>query len=235
MTSRRVVITGLGLVSPLGNSPEELWSRLREGKSGVDLLSRLPCDHLTTDIGAECRSFTGDIENFGEVEKKLKRNIKKALKLMCREIQLGVAAAQFAIANSEVQGSHDPSRIGTVFGSDYIITEPAEFAAGVGNCIDGGKFNFDRWAADGLTKVEPTWLLKYLPNMPASHIAILNDLQGPSNSLTVREASANLSRWRGSHHHSARFRRCDGRRFNRLPHSSATDRPRRHAGSTRGS
>ena len=190
---RRVVITGLGLISPLGNSPEALWGGLREGKSGVDLLSRVPCEHLTTDIGGECREFTGEIADFGELEKKLKRNVKKALKLMCREIQLGVAAAQFAIANSEVQGAHDPTRIGTLFGSDYIITEPGEFAAGVTNCLTDDKFDFQNWAENGLTKVEPTWLLKYLPNMPASHIAILNDLQGPSNSITVREASANLA------------------------------------------
>ena len=197
-SSRRVVITGLGLISPLGNSPEALWSALREGKSGVDVLSRIPAEHLTTDIGGECREFSGDITDFGEVDKKLKRNIKKALKLMCREIQLGVAAAQFAIDDSQIQGGYDPSRIGTLFGSDYIITEPGEFASGVGNCIEEdssneSKFDFEKWAENGLTKVEPTWLLKYLPNMPASHIAILNDLQGPSNSLTVREASANLA------------------------------------------
>jgi len=190
---RRVVITGMGLVSPLGNSPEELWNALSTGKSGVDVLTRIPTDHLSTDIGGECRSFAGEIADFGEVDKKLKRNIKKALKLMCREIQMGVAAAQFAIANSEIQGNYDPARIGTLFGSDYIITEPGEFASGVSNCLGDGKFDFENWADSGLPKVEPTWLLKYLPNMPASHVAILNDLQGPSNSITVREASANLA------------------------------------------
>ena len=55
------------------------------------------------------------------------------------------------------------------------------------------KFDFSKWAEHGLPKVEPLWLLKYLPNMPASHVAIYNDLRGPSNSLTVREAGANLS------------------------------------------
>ncbi len=44
-------------------------------------------------------------------------------------------------------------------------------------------------AEKGLTKVDPLWLLKYLPNMPASHIAIYNDLRGPNNSITLREAS----------------------------------------------
>lgn len=192
--SRRVVITGLGLISPLGNSPEALWNALSSGVSGVDVLKRVPSEHLTSDIGGECSDFTGDVADFGEVEKKLKRNIKKSLRLMCREIQLGVAAAQFAIANADLAGHYDPSRIGTMFGSDYIITEPTEFASGVSNCLNGSSdFDFGSWAENGLTKVEPTWLLKYLPNMPASHIAILNDLQGPSNSLTVREASANLA------------------------------------------
>jgi 3-oxoacyl-[acyl-carrier-protein] synthase II len=50
-----------------------------------------------------------------------------------------------------------------------------------------------QWAEDGLAKVEPLWLLKYLPNMPASHVAIYNQLRGPSNSITVREASPALA------------------------------------------
>ena len=175
--SRRVVITGLGLISPLGNSPEALWNALSSGVSGVDVLKRVPSEHLTSDIGGECSDFTGDVADFGEVEKKLKRNIKKSLRLMCREIQLGVAAAQLAIANANLEDHYDPSRIGTLFGSDYIITEPTEFASGVANCLNGSEdFDFSSWAENGLTKVEPTWLLKYLPNMPASHIAILNDL-----------------------------------------------------------
>ncbi len=193
-SSRRVVITGMGLISPLGNSSDALWNALTSGASGVELLQRVPAEHLTSDIGGECRDFTGDIADFGDIDKKLKRNIKKSLRLMCREIQLGVAAAQFAIADANLGEHYDPTRIGTMFGSDYIITEPIEFAAGVSNCMNGSSdFDFDKWAEHGLTKVEPTWLLKYLPNMPASHIAILNDFQGPSNSLTVREASANLA------------------------------------------
>ncbi len=193
-SSRRVVITGMGLISPLGNSPDALWNALSSGVSGVELLQRVPSEHLTSDIGGECRDFTGNIADFGEVDKQLKRNIKRSLRLMCREIQLGVAAAHFAMVDAALKDHYDPSRIGTMFGSDYIITEPGEFASGVNNCLnDSGDFDFENWAEDGLTKVEPTWLLKYLPNMPASHVSILNDLQGPSNSLTVREASANLA------------------------------------------
>ncbi len=89
---------------------------------------------------------------------------------------------------------HDPARMGTLFGSDYIITGPEEFSKAMGECLtENHKFDFSKWAEHGLPKVEPLWLLKYLPNMPASHVAIYNDLRGPSNSLTMREAGANLS------------------------------------------
>jgi len=188
-SDRRVVITGMGLISPLGHSPAELWNALQNGQSGVKKLSAIPTDHFPADFGGECT---------GTLEKKLQRSIKKALRLMCREIQLGVAAAQLAIADAGLEpGSFDPTRFGTLFGSDYIITSPLDFVQGIQNCMVAsgtpGQFNFENWADEGIPKVEPLWLLKYLPNMPASHVAIFNDLRGPSNSLTVREASANLS------------------------------------------
>ena len=192
---RRVVITGMGLISPLGNSTADLWDSLTSGRSGVDLLNLIPREHFPSDIGGECSAFTGGVEDFGDLEKTLKRSVKKSLKLMCREIQMGVAASQLCLADAGLApGQYEPSRIGTMFGSDYIITSPGEFRVGVKNCLDDAAgFDFDQWAESGLPNVEPTWLLKYLPNMPASHVAILNNLQGPSNSLTVREASSNLA------------------------------------------
>jgi 3-oxoacyl-[acyl-carrier-protein] synthase II len=195
LSDRRVVITGMGLISPLGNTYSELWEALISGKSGIDIIQSIPVEHFQSDIGGECRQFHGEIEDFGELDKQLQRSIKKGLKLMCREIQMGVAAAQHALADAKITtGTFEPQRIGTMFGSDYIITQPFEFVTGIRECVgESGAFDFDNWATKGLTKVEPLWLLKYLPNMPASHVAIYNDLRGPSNSITVREASANLS------------------------------------------
>ena len=61
-------------------------------------------------------------------------------------------------------------------------------------CLDAeGRFQFSRWGGEGMTKMSPLWLLKYLPNMPASHLAIYNDFRGPNNSLTMREAAANAA------------------------------------------
>ncbi len=191
--SRRVVITGQGLVSPLGNSPSALWEALVAGKSGVGLLTTVPGQALPTRYGAEARDFTGAIEDFGPLEKSFARNIKKSLKMMCREIQMGVAVAQLAMADAALKlAETDLDRMGVLYGSDYMLTLPQEFAPGIRNCLDGEQhFQFSRWAEAGLPSVEPLWLLKYLPNLPAAHIAIFNELHGPNNSLTIREASAN--------------------------------------------
>jgi 3-oxoacyl-[acyl-carrier-protein] synthase II len=71
---------------------------------------------------------------------------------------------------------------------------PEDFTSGIQRCIGpDGKFDFNRWALEGMPQLTPLWLLKYLPNMPASHVAIYNDMRGPNNSITLREASSNLS------------------------------------------
>lgn len=194
-STRRVVVTGIGIISPLGSTKESLWNAMAAGQSGVGPIQCLPTEHLPIRYGGEVRDFTGQIDNFGNLEGEQKKNIRKGLKLMCREIQMGVAAAQRALQDAGLKlGGYDCDRTGAVYGSDYIMTEPQEFTEGVRNCLDPERhFDFTRWAQDGLPRVTPLWLLKYLPNMPASHIAIYNDLRGPNNSLTLREASANLA------------------------------------------
>lgn len=192
--SRRVVITGMGLVSPFGNSVEALRDAIREGRSGVATLCNLPTENLPTKFGAEARDFTGHIDNFGPLDPNVKKSIRKGLKVMCREIQMGVAVAQMALHDAGLNpGGYDVDRVGAVYGCDYIMTSPDEFTAGVKACTDDDGFHFSRWAELGLKKVDPLWLLKYLPNMPACHVAIYNDLRGPNNSITQREASANLA------------------------------------------
>ncbi|MCO6455944.1 MAG: beta-ketoacyl-[acyl-carrier-protein] synthase family protein [Pirellulaceae bacterium] len=193
--SRRVVITGLGVISPLGNSADALWESLLAGRSGVGPLRSVPPDYLPTRYGAEVAGFTGEIDDFGPLDPAVKRTIRKGLKVMCREIQMGVAAAQHALHDAGLAaGGYDADRTGVVYGSDYIMTMPDEFSEGIRHCLnEQQQFEFARWASQGLPKLTPLWLLKYLPNMPASHIAIYNDLRGPNNSLTLREASANLA------------------------------------------
>lgn len=192
---RRVVITGMGVVSPLGLTLDDLWTGLVDGRSAVVPLESFPSSGLPLTHAAEARCFTGHIDDFGTLAAECKKAIRKGLKVMCRESQMAVAAAQRALHDGGFDPeAHRPERFGCVFGSDYMLTLPEDFTASVAVCRDGnGQFAFGQWAEHGLPLLNPLWLLKYLPNMPASHIAIYNDLRGPSNSITIREASGHLA------------------------------------------
>src|SRR5947207_177579 len=191
---RRVVITGLGLISPLGNTPAALWSALVAGKSGVATTSIMPADRQPLKYAAEARDFTGEVEDFGPLEKERRKAIKKGLKVMCRETRMAVAGAQLAIADAGfAEMPMEPESSGVVLGSDYMLTMPEDYAMGMTTCAPTGEFEYAKWGKDGLGDMAPLWMLKYLPNMPASHIAIYNDLRGPNNSLTMREAAGNLA------------------------------------------
>lgn len=192
---RRVVVTGMGVICPLGLSPEELWDALIAPRSGVVPIEGGVSEGLPIDIWAPASGFRGHIDDFGPLEKEKSKAIRKGTKMMCRECLMGVAAAQRAISHAGLdRASLDPDRIGIAFGTDLILSPPGEFVEGIRNCLTPEKgFEFSRWAVDGMTKMSPLWLLKYLPNMPASHVAIYNDFRGPNNSLTMREAAANAA------------------------------------------
>ena len=192
---KRVAITGLGLISPIGSDLERVWDSLTHSKSGISSIDSLPTASLPIQSGGQVKDFTGAIEDYGDLDKLQQRAIKKNMKVMCREIEMGVAAAQRALAHSGLGADRNPERCGCLFGCDYILTRPEEFADGVRNArkVSGGKFDVGAWPQLGLPKVNPLWLLKYLPNMPNSHVSIYNDFRGPNNSITVREASSNLS------------------------------------------
>ena len=182
---RRVVITGVGLVSPLGSSPGEFAAALAEGRSGVTLRQG---SEMAPRVGGFATGFTGGIDDFGPLEGDAKKAIRKGLKLMSRETQMAVAAAQHALVDAGGTAGTDPERFGVVLGSDYMLTLPEDYVDAIQKCADGGEFDYGRWGGDGLDQMQPLWMLKYLPNMPASHIAIYNDLRGPNNSLTMRES-----------------------------------------------
>jgi 3-oxoacyl-[acyl-carrier-protein] synthase II len=200
MSTTRVVITGMGVVSPIGSDLETLWTSLVEGRSGIGAIESMATHALPVKSAAEVKDFKGEIEDYGPLDKTLQRAIKKNMKVMCREIEMGVAAAQKALFHSGLGESRNPERCGCLFGCDYILSRPEEYADGLLNCRQPGHSATDdvngwvaAWPQYGLPKVNPLWLLKYLPNMPNSHVSIYNDFRGPNNAITMREASMNLA------------------------------------------
>lgn len=187
---RRVVITGMGVVSAIGMTLDALWDTCCHGISGVRPFSYPNSEPVSIRFAAPADCFTGDAADFGELDGTLKKDIRKSLKLMSREIQMGVASAERAIQDAGIaHGELPPERVGVSFASEYIMTPPDEILDGVNACTENGRFDFSRWAENGKTKMTPIWQLKFLTNMPTSHISILNMFHGVGNAITNREAS----------------------------------------------
>jgi 3-oxoacyl-[acyl-carrier-protein] synthase II len=190
-SERRVVITGLGLVSSLGDRPDRVLASLLEGRGAVRKLEAFRIAGLANDIGAEILGF--ELKNYALP--KYRKALAKSKKYMARDIQLAVAAALRALDDAGlVDGGVDPARIGIDVGAGLMSSELDEIAAAIRHSYPNGRdFDFQIWGRESIGLIEPLWMLKYLPNMLACHISILFDCQGPSNSITQADASANLA------------------------------------------
>jgi 3-oxoacyl-[acyl-carrier-protein] synthase II len=189
---RRVVITGLGVVSPLGLSPDTYWEKLSKGQSGIR--QAMP-DAIAAPghVGGQIPDFNEDVTK--EVMPKKQR---KFVRVMCREIELGVVSALSAVTQSGLDlEAIDHERFGVDFGANLMFSPPEVLKDAAWAVSEdtprGKKFIYDRWGGHGMNVLEPLWLLKYLPNMPACHIGIAVDARGPNNSLTLDDASGNLA------------------------------------------
>ena len=185
--SRRVVITGLGVVSPIGIGTLEFWDALVRGRNGVKRIERFDPEGLPTQFGGEVRGY--------QARKYLRKDQRKKLKLMARDIQLGVGAAWLALEDARLlEASLDRTRVGVEFGASMISSELADLAPSAQKSIVGsGRLDYKQWGKEAMSKMPPLWLLKYLPNMAACHVSILYDLEGPNNSITMAEASSVLA------------------------------------------
>jgi 3-oxoacyl-[acyl-carrier-protein] synthase II len=180
----RVVVTGVGVVSPIGIGNDRFWDSLVHNRSGIGKLQSIPTDGLPSSFGAE-------VSDFNPVDFLRDR---KFVKVMCRDIQLGVASSTLAVRDSGiVQGTIDPYRFGVVFGAGRMTCHPSELAAAVNACRTEGNFDIDKWGPEALASIAPLWLLRQLPNMPASHVSIDHNACGPNNTITCRDASALLA------------------------------------------
>ncbi len=179
-----VVITGLGVVSPIGIGRESFWQSLVEKRSGVGPLSGTTGTDLPVQFGAEVRDFEG------------KKYVKprKSIKVMCREIQTGYSAASLALDDAALTpGAVDPDRFGVVLGSEMFYCDIQELADAYRKCVVGGQLHAEMWGEGAMSDLYPLWMLKYLPNMVACHVAIAQDARGPSNTITLDEVSSLLA------------------------------------------
>lgn len=193
MQSARVVVTGLGAISPLGLSADQMWTGLSEGRCGIGRIEAFDPAHLRCALAGEVPPY--------RIQDYVSRKYRKSCKLMCRDIELAIIAALEAVTGSGLitpgidpeKVNVDPTRVAVNFGAGMISCDMAELAPSVALSVSDGEFDVRKWGRDGLESITPIWLLKYLPNMLACHVGILHDIQGPSNTITCAEASAPLA------------------------------------------
>ena len=185
--AREVVVTGIGVVSPIGVGTDDFWDALINGRSGVSVREAFADSPLPIRLAAPVTNFDA------------RQHVKprKAMKIMCEPIQFGCGAANMAFEQAGLpltpDRDLDPDRIGTVFGTETFFADPNEVAKVFRSCTVDKDYDHDRWGEFAMRQIQPLWMLKYLPNMAASHISIALDARGPSNSICQGEVSGLLA------------------------------------------
>ena len=162
MSSNRVVITGLGAISPLGLTVNDMWSGLCAGKVGIDTITAFNPVDFTCKIAGQVPEYN--------IRQYVPKTLRKSTKLMSRDIELSVIVAQEALAHSGLvtkgidpeKININPERTAINLGAGLISCDLVELAPAVAASITDGKFDLHKWGKDGLELVTPLWLLKYL-------------------------------------------------------------------------
>jgi 3-oxoacyl-[acyl-carrier-protein] synthase II len=193
----RVVITGIGVISPLGVGTAPFWDGLLAGKTGIGRIKQFDPDGFACQLAAEIPPYK--IADF------VPKSYRKATKVMARDIELAVIAADVAFKDAGLQSraySETPDfsgeRFGCNIGAGLISAELNELGAAmnVARRSEAGQANhldLAKWGREGMSQLTPLWLLKYLPNMLACHVTIIHGLCGPSNTITCADASSHLA------------------------------------------
>ncbi len=179
---RRVVITGIGCVNPMGHDVETVWSGLKEGKSGVGYTTIFDASSFPTRISAEVRNW--DITQIGEDPEVWKNR--------GRHTSFAAGAARQAIDCSGVLDQDlDPERFGVYLGSGEGSQDFFSFANMMAAALEDDTFDLNRFIKCGLESLNPVAELEQEPNMPAGHMASMFGAHGPNfNCLTACAASS---------------------------------------------
>ena len=177
MTSPRVGITGVGAVSPLGLTAQDLWDGLVNGQSGIRPITAFD------PAGFPCQ-LAGQVPEY-KIRNHIPKSSRKAVKLMSRDIELAVIAANEALrhAGFNTPGMENsepatlvPTRTAIILGAGLISCDLVELAPAVAASLKDGQFDLKQWGLEGIQHVTPLWLLKYLPNMLACHVSLIHDI-----------------------------------------------------------
>ncbi|HET6879041.1 MAG TPA: beta-ketoacyl-ACP synthase II [Pirellulales bacterium] len=179
---RRVVITGMGCVTPLGNDVATLWKRLLNGESGVGRTTLFDASNFPTKISAEVRDYC--VSSVGEDPEKWKPR--------GRHTRFAVGAAKQAMTHAGLLDHQlDPTRLGIYLGCGEGQQDFDRFTRMMVAALDGETLNIAKYTQMGVEVLDPVAELEQEPNMPPGHLAGLFNAQGPNaNCLTACAASS---------------------------------------------
>lgn len=163
--NRRVVVTGMGAVTPLGNNVADTWRGLRTGKNGIDHITLFDTEKFKAKLAAEVRGF--DPGQYLEVNDVLRTD---------RYTQFAVASAQQAVEESGIAGKVDPDRFSVLFGT------------GIGG-INTFETEHTKLLEKGPRRVSPLFIPMMISNMAAGMIAIRHDCRGTAMPIVTACAS----------------------------------------------
>ena len=153
---KRVVITGLGIISPIGNDINTFWNNAKNGVCGIGEITAYSTEGMAIKLAAEVKDFNA--ESFG-VEKGLARRSD-------RFCQFALAAAQQAVKDSNIEGNVDSSRLGVYVGSGI---------GGINTFVN----ECTKMNEEGANRVSPLFIPMLISNIAAGNIAISHKAEGP--------------------------------------------------------
>ncbi len=166
MSRRRVVVTGLGCVSPVGNTVDEAWTNILAGKSGIDLITRFDASSFACKIAGEVRNF--DLDSYMSA---------KEARTMDAFIHYGIAAAMQAVVDAglptgEALGEEEATRIGCVIGS------------GIGG-LPLIESMHTELTNRGARRISPFFVPATIINMTAGHVSMKYGFKGPNIAIVT--------------------------------------------------
>ena len=172
MKARRVAITGLGVVSPIGNTKEEFWKSILEGRSGASTLTCFDPSNFSSHIAAEVKNF----EPSAYIRS-------KDLRRMDRFVQFAIAASSMAISDSKLAlDSEDKNRIGVYIGSGI---------GGLHTIEEQVMAYLQRGPEKGPSKITPFLIPMLIVNMASGMVSITFGAKGPNSAVATACATGN--------------------------------------------
>ena len=157
---RRVVVTGLGSLTPIGNTTSQYWEGLINGVSGADMITRFDASKFKTQFACEVKNF--DVTDF------IDRKESRRMDPFCH---YAVVTADEAMADAGLdQGGYDPTRFGVILGS------------GIGGLLTFQEEVRDFYQGDGTPRFNPFFIPKMIIDIASGHVSIKYGLRGPNYS-----------------------------------------------------